>query len=226
MKKQRLANRRHRALSPEEADRLLAEVRQHSETTYRISLLSLNSGMRFGEIAALCWQHINTDNREILVIDPKNGEKMRAVYMTDTNLRMFREMESGRPEDLIFPSRTGEKMTRVSNVFGKALQALGLNNGITDRRMRIVFHSLRHSCASWLVNSGVELPTIAKILGHKILSMTMRYSHVNDISVKNAMAVLDEQQRPEEKVVKLRKNSRCQPNSFVAINPHCHVTTF
>ena len=206
LKKQKLDNRRHRYLTPEEADTLLAEVRRHSETTYRVSLLSLNSGMRFGEIAALRWQHVITDNREILIIDPKNGES-RGVYMTDTVLQMFQGMERGRQEELVFPSQTGEKMKRVSNVFGNAVKQLGLNDGITDRRMRVVFHSLRHSCASWLVNSGVELPTIAKILGHKTLSMTMRYSHVNDATVRGAMQLLDQQQqRKEEKVVNLRKN--------------------
>ena len=55
-------------------------------------------------------------------------------------------------------------MASVSNVFDRAVAKLGFNEGIADRRMQIVFHSLRHSCASWSVNSGVELPAIAKIL--------------------------------------------------------------
>ncbi len=98
-------------------------------------------------------------------------------------------------------------MDRPSDTFARAVDALGLNEGITDRRMKLVFHSLRHSCASWLVNAGVELPIIAKILGHKTLAMTMRYSHVNDQSVRNAMSILDEQQ-PQDKIVPLRENSR------------------
>lgn len=200
LKKQRLDNRRQRYLSHEEATLLLEEVRTHSISTYRVSLLSLNSGMRFGEIAGLLWQHVDTDRKEILVVDAKNGES-RAVYMTAAVVQMFAEMKRGAANELVFPATNGKRMERVSNVFAAAANQIGLNEGITDRRMKFVFHSLRHSCASWLVNSGVELPVIAKILGHKTLAMTMRYSHVNDRSVRNAMSLLDDQQQPEGKIV-------------------------
>lgn len=199
-------NRRQRFLSLTEGEDLLNQVRKYSEKTYQISLLSLHTAMRFGEIANLLWQHINIDNREILVIDPKNGET-RAVYMTDRVLEMFSGMPKGRPDELLFPSSGGGKRPRVSKVFFKAIDDLGLNEGITDRRMQVVFHSLRHSCASILVNSGVEIPVIAKILGHKTLAMTMRYSHINDRSVRNAMSVLDGQQT-ESKVIPIKENLR------------------
>ena len=114
--------------------------------------------------------------------------------MTNEVLAMFSEMERGMPGDLIFPSQKGDKMKSASKTFFRAVDKIGLNEGITDPRMRIVFHSLRHSCASWLVNAGVEIPIIAKILGHKSLEMTTRYSHVNDASVKNAMQTLDRKQ--------------------------------
>ena len=212
LKKQRLDNRRQRYLSHEEATLLLEEIRKHSLTTYRISLLSLNSGMRFGEIAGLLWQHVDTVRKEILVVNAKNGES-RAVYMTAAVVQMFAEMERGAANELVFPAVQTEsdkkqeiekkKMERVSNVFASAANQIGLNEGISDRRMKFVFHSLRHSCASWLVNSGVELPVIAKILGHKTLAMTMRYSHVNDRSVRNAMSLLDDQQQSAGKIVSL-----------------------
>ena len=94
----------------------------------------------------------------------------------------------------------------VSNVFDKVVRDLGLNEGIVDRRMRVVFHSLRHTAASWLVNSGVGLPVIGKVLGHKSLKMTERYSHVSDDSVRNAMVLLDQKQNEYKKqaVVKLQ----------------------
>jgi integrase len=201
----RFDNKRQRYLSPEQADELLSEIRKHSEKTYRVALLSLNSAMRFGEIAGLRWQHINTSNREIIVLDPKNNES-RSVYMTDTVIKMFEEMKRGKPDDLVFPARqpkyydsTQQPMKAVSKVFDRAVATLGLNEGITDRRMKIVFHRLRHSCASWLVNAGIELPTIARILGHKSITMTMRYSHVDDETVAGAMAVLDRRQNGDNK---------------------------
>jgi len=206
LKKQRIDNRRIRYLSPDEAGLLLKEIQKHSNTTYQVSLLSLNSGMRFGEIAGLLWQHVNTNRKEILVVDAKNGES-RSVYMTEAVMQIFSEMHRGGENQLVFPAATGKKMQRVSNVFARAVNHLSLNEGITDRRLKFVFHSLRHSCASWLVNSGVELPVIAKILGHKTLAMTMRYSHVNDKSVRSAMSLLDNQQPPAEKIVSVNQTS-------------------
>ena len=169
---------------------------------YRLSLLSLNTGVRFGEMAALLWQHIDINRKKILVVDAKNAES-RSVYMTVAVMQMFEEMERGAPDELVFPARNGMVRVQMSKRFTDAVNKLGLNQGITDRRMKFVFHSLRHSCASWLVNSGVELPVIAKILGHKTLAMTMRYSHVNDRSVRNAMALLDDQQQPAGKIVSI-----------------------
>lgn len=193
LKKQKVDNRRQRYLSPEEASLLLEKIRETSEQTYSICLMSLNTGMRFGEIAALQWQHVITERREILVVDPKNTET-RSVYMTDTIFELFMGMNRGEPSDLVFPSRKSEQMTSVSKTFSRAVISLGLNEGIIDRRLKVVFHTLRHSCASWLANSGTELAIIAKILGHKSLQMTMRYSHINDNSVKNAMSELDRNQ--------------------------------
>lgn len=204
LKKQKIDNRRQRYLSHEEATLLLEEIRKHSTTTYRVSLLSLNSGMRFGEIAGLLWQHVDTDREEILVVDTKNGES-RAVYMTAAVVQMFAEMKRGAANELVFPATNGKRMERVSKIFAAAADHIGLNEGITDRRMKFVFHSLRHSCASWLVNSGVELPVIAKILGHKTLAMTMRYSHVNDRSVRNAMATLDAPLQPDAKLIRINR---------------------
>lgn len=206
LKKQKLDNKRQRYLSPDEAKALLEAIRPHSEQTHNICLLSLNTGMRFGEIASLLWQHVNVESRSILVVDPKNGES-RSAYMTDAVVRMFVSMKRGKPNELVFPARTGGKMEAASKVFARTVEELGLNDGITDRRMKVVFHSLRHSCASWLVNAGVELPTIAKVLGHKSLEMTARYSHVNDTSVRNAMRTLDQQQEQNEEVVTLRSGN-------------------
>ncbi len=205
LKNQKLDNKRQRYLSPNEAKALLEAIRPHSEQTHNICLLSLNTGMRFGEIASLLWQHVNTESRSILIVDPKNGES-RSAYMTDAVVQMFGGMKRGKPDELVFPSTTGELMGKVSHTFPKAVDELGLNDGITDRRMRLVFHSLRHSCASWLVNAGVELPTIAKILGHKDLTMTARYSHVNDSSVKDAMRTLDQQQVQTVEPVNIRSH--------------------
>ncbi len=78
LKKERNDNRRQRYLSPMEAEQLLEEVRKHSEKTYQISLLSLHTVIRFGEIAALLWQHVKTDgwSRKINYRPQKRGNPL------------------------------------------------------------------------------------------------------------------------------------------------------
>ena len=206
LKGQKLNNVRVRYLTIEEATILLEYLHTRSEQTYRMALLSLNTGMRFGEIAALKWQHILEENREIIILDPKGGESRRA-YMTDAVVSMFQRMQRRSPNNLVFPARKkpGEvsetKMQYVSDTFMRAVDDLGLNDSISDRRMKVVFHTLRHTCASWLVNEGVALTIIAKALGHKTMAMTMRYSHTSDETYRNAMSTLDKQQNKAPKVV-------------------------
>jgi integrase len=53
------------------------------------------------------------------------------------------------------------------------------NNGVTDRRQKITFHTLRHTFASWLAMQGTPLLTIKELLGHQSLAMTERYSHLS-----------------------------------------------
>ncbi len=85
-------------------------------------------------------------------------------------------------------------MEEVSSSFSRVVDELGFNNGIEDRRKRLVFHSLRHTAASWMVNRGVSLPVIASILGHKTTIMTSRYSHVDQSAQRKAMAALEPHQ--------------------------------
>jgi len=189
-------NRRIRFLSPDEANSLLDELKRHSLISYRISLLSLYSGMRFGEIAGLRWQHIDMDNRQIVILDPKNG-KTRFSFMADAVCQMFSEMERGKPNELIFATKDNHPMKQISDSFMAAVNRLGLNDGKEDRRTKLVFHSLRHSCASQLAMSGADLSTIQAVLGHKSLAMTERYSHLSNQHIKKAIDRLQEAMKPK-----------------------------
>ena len=59
-----------------------------------------------------------------------------------------------------------------------AVNDLGFNDGITDRRQKLVFHSLRHTFASWLVQMGKPLYTVSRLMGHSSIKMTERYAHL------------------------------------------------
>ena len=167
----RLNNQRERFLTKEEAQLLLKELATWGRHNHDICMLSLHTGMRAGEIFSLMWQHIDLDNNMILIADPKNG-RSRKAFMTPTIRNMFSEMEKGEPEDYVFASRDGDRIDRISNTFMRAVENLGLNEGITDPRQKVVFHTLRHTFASWLAIQGTPIYTIKELLGHQTLAMT------------------------------------------------------
>jgi site-specific recombinase XerD len=53
-----------------------------------------------------------------------------------------------------------------------------LNDGIIDPRHKAVFHTLRHTFASWLVQSGFPIALVSQMLGHSSINVTMRYAHL------------------------------------------------
>ena len=55
-----------------------------------------------------------------------------------------------------------------------------------------VFHTLRHTYASWLAESGVDLYTVKNLLGHSTITMTERYSHLGNNTLQNAVKVFEE----------------------------------
>ncbi|NCO60141.1 MAG: integrase [Deltaproteobacteria bacterium CG_4_9_14_3_um_filter_51_14] len=205
VKKPSMDNRRLRFLTEEEAATLLEALRERSEQTYQMALMSLNTGARFSEIAGLRFGDVDLQGGTLTFWDTKNGQS-RVVFMTDQVKEVFSKKQ-GERNQLVFPARTGGRMASISKVFDRTVAELGLNKGITDRRQKLVFHSLRHTAASWLVQRGVDLLTVAAILGHKSIKMCERYSHLSPDGIKRAMRRLDGALVGEEgKVVNL--NSR------------------
>ncbi len=139
-------NRRFRFLTKNEADELLTAIRTRSEDTYLMSLTSLHTGMRFGEVASLRAEHVSLKDGMIRIVDGK-GESSRAVFMT-TELRYQLSQKHLQLGELIFPNRHGKIRPMVSKTFPRTVKALGLNQGITDKRDHVVFHTLRHTFAS------------------------------------------------------------------------------
>ena len=106
----------------------------------------------------------------------------------------------------IFPASNGKQRRWVSDTFARTVDELGLNDTgefvtnedgervpikIEDARQRVVFHSLRHTFASWLVQKGTPLYTVAELMGHTTLEMTRRYSHLAPDSLRKAAISLE-----------------------------------
>jgi integrase len=184
----RFDNRKMRFLTHDECEGLLSKLREISPQVADMALLSLDTGMRAGEIFSLVWENINMDVGQIRVVDAKAGN--RTAYMTERVNVMLKALDCD--QGLVFPSRTGEKIKQISKTVERAISSLGLNDGIEDRRNRATFHSLRHTFASRLVENGTDLYTVKELLGHSTLAMTERYSHVSNVSLQSAVKRMEQ----------------------------------
>jgi integrase len=183
-------NRRSRFLSQEESITQLEELSKVSSTVHDIALISLRCGLRAGEIFKLTWNDVDFRNGTILIKDTKSGRNRNAI--TTKDIRDMLEKRRGlSTSGLVFFSRTGEKITAVSDTFARAVERLGFNAGVTDRRQKVVFHTLRHTYASWLVISGADLYRVQRLMGHSTISMTERYSHLAPSHLKEAVDLME-----------------------------------
>jgi len=187
-----LQNQRTRFLSHEEASELLNRLKgMRTPDLHDMALLSLYTGMRAGEIFNLKGYDLDFQNDIIRITDPKN-KMTRHAYMTGTVRDMLQGRMPGKPEQLVFPDRNGKKIASISKVFFKIVKELGFNDGITDRRQGVTFHTLRHTFASWLALQGESIITLKDMLGHKSTAMTERYAHLVPDHKRKAAARLEE----------------------------------
>lgn len=165
------------------------------------ALLSILCGLRAGEIHKLTWGDIDLKNSTIFVRDPKNTRNRYAFISEDVEAMLKRRYQGQATSDLIFPTYDGKPRMWVSDTFARTVDDLGLNNTgeiiknkngelvpvrITDARQKVVFHTLRHTFASWLVQQGTPLYTVAELMGHSTIEMTRRYSHLAPDNLRKA----------------------------------------
>jgi len=187
VKTPRINNAKLRYLSHEEAGLLLNELEGRSKQLYDMALLSLHTGMRYGELCELTWKNVNIEQGFINVRDAKG--KDRTVFLTDDTTTMLTRLKAGKdrePESFVFLDRNGNQIVQVSNAFDRAANGVKLNEGITDKRYRVTFHTLRHTFASWHAINGTDLYTLQKLMGHSTPLMTQRYAHLSNTALRDA----------------------------------------
>ena len=182
-----IKNQRMRFLNDSEGRVLLQGLRARSEQLHDISLLSFDAGLRADEIFSLKWDRIDLTEKSMRILDSKGAD--RTVYMTERIYGFLNSRE--RHGDFVFYDRNGEKIKEISASFDREVKRLGWNDRITDRRDKLVFHSLRHSYASRLLERGIALYKIKELLGHQSIKTTERYSHLDPNFLKAAVKTLD-----------------------------------
>jgi len=187
VKRPKVDNRRTRFLSRQEAADLLTELSKRTPDVHDMTMFSLYTGARAGEVFNLKWGDVDLFQGVAMLKDTKSG-KNRAVYLTQEVKAMLarRQPENAQSSALVFPGRNGIKIARISNSFAKAVNKLNFNEGVTDSRQRVMFHTLRHTFASWLAMDGINPFHLKELLGHSDLKLTERYSHLSESALKAA----------------------------------------
>ena len=180
-------NGRMRFLTHEEASALLESLKGKGANVHDMTLLSLNCGLRFGEIASLTWQDVDTEKGVLTIRDAKAGS--RYAFLTEQAAEMLKNRLQGNPSDYVFQGRKG-KLNQISLTFSRTVDKLKLNEGVDDPRLRICFHSCRHTYASWMIEHGQDLYTVQKLLGHKTNVMTQKYAHMAENKLRGAAQAL------------------------------------
>jgi integrase len=144
-------------------------------------ILGLNTGLRMGEMVRLRWHNVDFPGAIVTVPYEPRRKPGGHVPLNRDALTVFAErlvlLQNG-PSGLIFPPIGDGSKRNFSHIFKQVTDSIHLNDGITDSKQKIVFHSLRHTFASWLALSGTDIYRINKLMRHKTLAMTMRYAHL------------------------------------------------
>lgn len=167
---------RVRFLSADERTRLFEACEQsRSPWLYQIVLVALVTGARKSEILTLRWRDVNVQAGTVCFRNTKNGFD-RTITLVDPVLAILRNRQHGtvvpHPESYVFPAPCGTKPISIRTAWETAVRKAGVEN--------FNFHDLRHTTASYLRIDGHSLEDIGDVLGHRSLTVTRRYAHLDD----------------------------------------------
>jgi integrase len=125
-----------------------------------------------GEILTLTWAGADLFRRMVTVFRSKNGER-RTIPVNTTVLELLKYKYAARPRttDLVFHSHTHTSLdgSNIRRTLTTALDSAKIHN--------LHFHDLRHTFATPMVQAGIDLYKVQRLLGHKSPIMTQRYAH-------------------------------------------------
>jgi integrase len=135
-------------------------------------LLSMNTGIRRGELLALEWKDADFPTAILSIRGDTTKSSMTRYIPLNTEalqaLKQWRQQSSG--EGLIFPSKNDSRFSNLRRAWHSILKQAEIEN--------FRWHDMRHHFASRLVMASVDLNTVRELLGHSDIKMTLRYAHL------------------------------------------------
>lgn len=168
------------------------KIIQHCHGNFKaLVITTLYTGMRRGEVLNLTWEQVDLKQGMIRLTQTKNGEA-RDIPINETVRLVLAGLRTRIDVPWVFHAEDGDKFPDTRKRFEWACKEAK----ITD----LHFHDLRHTFASWLVMRGTPIATVSELLGHKSISMTMRYAHLSPAHKAQAVRSLDWKDSEKEKL--------------------------
>lgn len=164
-------------------------------TKHKVLLMTAYSaGLRVSEAVSIKVANIDSDRMQIFIEDAK-GKKDRVVPLSKVALELLREYyKEYKPKEWLFEGQIKElpySARTAQAVFNYYFEKIGIPKYIT-------FHSLRHSYATHLLESGTDIKFIQELLGHNDIKTTLRYTHVSKKSLSKVESPLDKIMRKKD----------------------------
>jgi integrase len=159
---------------------LMREPERFADHLAPAVLLSMNTGLRRGELLGLLWTDIAMEEKLLTVrgAAAKSGDT-RYIPLNDEALKLLKDWQRDSDDE--------QHVFSVTTSFKTSWRALLERAKVT----RFRWHDLRHHFASRLVQAGVPLNTVRELLGHGSLAMTLRYAHLAPNQTRDAVAKLN-----------------------------------
>jgi integrase len=175
---------RQRRLEAGEEEALLQACREsgaHYLQTFVI--LAVETGMRFGELAAVAWENLNLEKRTIYLPDTKNGSP-RTVPLSTRAINAIRSQPRS-IDGRLFSAKPGS----IRSAFLIALtKAQGAQPNSKNFLRELRFHDLRHEAVTRLFEKGLNPIEVGMVSGHKTLSMLQKYTHLRAADLVTKLA--------------------------------------
>lgn len=185
-----LPKRLPRCLGTKEIRELLEEARNESATTRLAAVLLYATGIRISELAALCIGDIDLEHRSIRIFG--KGSRERQVFIpNDAVANLIRSYlqimhpHSTAVERLLLNQRSQPTTAAcLRSRIKKLAKSARLSRTVTP-------HMLRHTAATALLEAGVDIRYVQRLLGHQNIATTQIYTHVSDVALKAAIVRAD-----------------------------------
>lgn len=184
------------ALNKSQVEALLIKVKKsHNIRYYIITLLAAKCGLRLGEILGLTWDKVDFKNC-MLNIDLQ-WNKVNNTYgftklKSNNSYRYVPFSISVKNELLKYKNSSAINMNnKLFNITNNRSLSTYMKEIYVKAGFNISIHELRHTYATNLIYKGLDLKTVAKLLGHDISQTMQTYSHVNDDMMNEAIKIIN-----------------------------------